>query len=357
MVKLEAYFRDLVEGRRRSLYDRAVFTLLFLVSLPYASAMAIRAFLYRIGIMPAKSLSRPVVSVGNLVVGGTGKTPVTAWVADYLMKRGKRVAVLTRGYGGRLEGEVAVVADGIRRLLEPEDAGDEPCLLADLRPGLVVVMGSDRHRAGSLAMERFKPDIFILDDGFQHLRLKRDLNILLIDGKKPRGNGFIFPAGLLREPFTAVGRANLAIFTRSDGSVPPGINLPQKLDLCHARHHLAGYVSADGSMRPFAELKGRRGLAFAGIADPGGFFDSLEAEGVELAATLAFPDHSSYGEEECAALARLKLSCRADFLITTAKDAVKLASASAGKLPFYVARLEIAFYDSAPIEAALDKLL
>ncbi len=354
MVKLEAYFRDLVEGRRRSLYDRAVFTLLLLFSLPYASVMVIRACLYRMGIISAKSLPRPVVSVGNLVVGGTGKTPVTAWVADYLMKRGKRVAVLTRGYGGRLEGEVAVVADGLRRLLEPEDAGDEPCLLADLLPGLIVVMGSDRHRAGSLAMERFKPDFFILDDGFQHLRLKRDLDILLLDGKKPRGNGFTFPAGLLREPFSAASRANLAIFTRSDGTVPPGLTLPP---VCHARHHLAGFTSSDGTVRPFAELKGRRGLAFAGIADPAGFFDSLEAEGVELAATLAFPDHSSYGEEECAALARLKVSCRADFLITTAKDAVKLASASAGKLPFYVARLEIAFYDSAPLEEALDKLL
>lgn len=358
MVTGEVYFRELAEGKRRAPVDRAVLVFLLLCSIPYAAVMRLRAMLYRRGILSSHRLPRPVVSVGNIVVGGTGKTPMTLWIARYLMGRGKRVAVLTRGYGGRLEGQVAVVADGSRRLLEPVDAGDEPCLLADLLPGLIVVMGSDRYRAGCLAMERFSPDIFILDDGFQHLRLKRDLDILLMDGKKPTGNGCNFPAGFLREPVAAIKRAGLVIFTRSDGSDPDGVVLPAAMARCHARHRLTGFTTGNGGEpRPFSDLTGLRGLAFAGIADPDGFFDALEAAGVTLAATLAFPDHSSYGDDECAALARLKRSSRADFLVTTAKDAVKLATASAGEFPFHVARLEMEFHDPRPLVAALDKLL
>jgi len=358
MVAGEAYFRKLVEGKRLSPADRVVSILLLLCSIPYAGIMRLRSLLYGCGILPSKRLPRPVISVGNIVVGGTGKTPMTIWIADYLMRRGKRVAVLTRGYGGRLEGQVAVVADGSRRLLEPADAGDEPCLLAAQLPGLIVVMGSDRYAAGCLAMERFNPDIFILDDGFQHLKLRRDLDILLMDGKNPTGNGRMFPAGLLREPLSALRRAQLVLFTRSDGVDPDGIVLPEGVERCHARHQLTGFSTGrSAELRPFSDLKGLRGLAFAGIADPDGFFTTLEAAGVTLVATLAFPDHSSYGDEECAALARLKRSSRADFLVTTAKDAVKLASASAGEFPFHVARLDMAFYDAGPLTAALDKLL
>jgi tetraacyldisaccharide 4'-kinase len=358
MVTGETYFRDLVDGKRRSPLDRAVFALLLCCSLPYAAVMAARALLYRWGVLSSRRLPRPVISVGNIVVGGTGKTPMTAWIAAYLMGKGKRVAVLTRGYGGMLEGQVAIVSDGSRRLLGPLEAGDEPCLLADLLPGLIVVMGSDRYRAGCLAMERFRPDVFILDDGFQHLRLQRDLDIVLLDATRPKGNGHTFPAGLLREPFSAVGRAHLAVFTRSDGSDPAGIILPKGLPRCHARHQLTGFTAGENAdQRSFSELAGRRGLAFAGIADPDGFFNALEEVGVVLAATLAFPDHSTYGEEECAALARLKKSCRADFLITTAKDGVKLATASTAELPFYVARLDMAFHDPVPLQTALDKLL
>ncbi len=358
MVTGEAYFRELVDGTRRSPADRILFAFLRLCAIPYAVVMVVRAYLYRAGILASHRLPRPVVSVGNIVVGGTGKTPMTAWIASYLMGKGKRVAVLTRGYGGRLEGEVAVVADGTRRLLEPADAGDEPCLLADSLPGLIVVMGSDRFRAGTLAMTRFNPDIFILDDGFQHLKLKRDLDVVLLDGTNPRGNSLTFPAGLLREPFGAVGRASLVVFTRSDGRTPPGLPLPAGMPVCHAVHRLTGFTTTGGgALRPFDGLRGRRGLAFAGIANPAAFFDALEAEGLTLAATLAFPDHSVYGDEECAALARLRRGCGADYLITTAKDGVKFGSAVPADIPFYIACLEMAFHDEAPLRAALDNLL
>lgn len=354
----EAYFKELVEGRRTGVADQALLVLLRGCSHLYALIMGLRAAAYRTGLLASRRLPKPVISVGNLTTGGTGKTPTTAWIAAYLLKRGKRVAVLTRGYGGSLEGQVAVVADGRQRLLTPIEAGDEPCLLADLLPGLIVVMGSDRYAAGLMALERYNPDIFILDDGFQHLRLQRDLDILLLDATRPLGNGYALPAGFMRETLPAAARADIVVFTRCARDQQPAIDIPGNKPVCRALHGLTGCRPAvGGKQRPFAELAGLRGLAFAGIADPEAFFTALESAGLSLAATLSFPDHSGYGEEEVAALAGLRRSCRADYLITTAKDAVKLDAASGRELPFYIAELELVFHDSGPLIAALDKLL
>lgn len=357
-MKGEIYYRELLSGESSSLADRLVFCLLRLVAIIYGMVMRTRSLAYSSGLFRCHSLPRPVISVGNIVVGGTGKTPMTAWIADYFLQRGKKVAVLTRGYGGSLEGEVAIVSDGTKRLLTPWQAGDEPCLLADMLPGLIVVMGSNRYQAGVLAQEQFNPDIFILDDGFQHLRLQRDLDILLLDAARPLGNGFTFPAGFLREPVAAVRRAQVVVFTRSDAQLPPQLTLPDSTVTLFALHRLTGFrtLSGDGP-RPFSELKSLRGLAFAGIAAPEGFFAALEKAGLNLAATLAFPDHTSYGDDEYAALARLRSSSRADYLITTAKDAIKIDCATGKEVPFYLATLEMAFRDVRPLSNELDKFL
>jgi tetraacyldisaccharide 4'-kinase len=320
--------------------------------------MCVRAAAYRLSIFRSRTLPRPVISVGNLTVGGTGKTPVTAWTAAYLLGKGKKVAVLSRGYGGSLEGTVAVVSDGVKRLLTPLEAGDEPCLLADHLPGLIVVIGSRRYDAGRLAMERFQPDIFILDDGFQHLSLKRDLNILLLDATKPFGNGFVFPAGLLREPVSAINRCDLVVVTRADSSDTTVKQIPGHIPVISSEHRLSGFrPHSGGDIRSFEGLKGLKGLAFAGIAEPGRFFDSLEECGVKLVATLAFPDHTEYGDDEIAALAKLKRSSSADYLITTMKDAVKLPVNQVSDFPFYVAELEVVFHGETLLKAALDNLI
>ncbi len=357
-MKGEEYFKALLSGERQGAADRLLLVLLRVSAVLYSLVMRLRAAAFAAGLLRSHKLPRPVISVGNITLGGTGKTPMTAWLARYFLSRGKRVAVLSRGYGGRLEGTVAIVADGNRRLLEPEEAGDEPCLLADLVPGVMVVIGSDRYRAGCLAMERLNPDIFILDDGFQHLRLRRDLNILLLDSREPFANGRTLPAGFLREPVSAAGRADLALFTRCSDDVQVTVPLPVNVPTCRARHRLSGFTSlSDSTQRRFEELAGLRGVAFAGIADPAGFFDELEHEGVVLAATLAFPDHTGYGDDECAALARLLRSTRADYLITTAKDAVKLMALGSEEVPCYVASLELEFSDPALLGERLDKLL
>jgi tetraacyldisaccharide 4'-kinase len=274
------------------------------------------------------------------------------------MKKGLKVAVLTRGYGGRLEGKVAVVADGHKQILSADDAGDEPALMAKMLPGLIVVMGSDRYKAGCLAMELYKPDIFILDDGFQHLRVRRDLDILLLDASNPFGSGAVFPAGTLREPVSASNRADLIILTRcSDANEAVPSHLPAK-PLAKAFHGLGGVrKSLSGEVLPFSELANKRGAAFAGIADPLFFFDSLEKKGLRLVATLSFPDHNQYGEQETAALARLLKTAKADYLITTAKDAVKIGGLINDSAPFYIASLEIEFFDRSVLETEINKIL
>lgn len=352
----EQYFRDLTDGKLPGLRDRLLLALLRGVALPYGFLLRLRASAYRSGLFRSHRLPVPVISVGNIVLGGTGKTPMVAWLAEYLVGRGLRVAVLSRGYGGSAEGELRIVCDGKTMLSTPEEAGDEPCLLAQKVPGLMVVIGSDRHRAGLLALAELKPDIFILDDGFQHLRLERDLNILLLDATRPFANGRTLPAGFLREPVGAAERADLVVYTRCAAGQRAD-QLPGRPS-CRTSHRLSGLAPlGGGGGTGFEAMKGARVTAFSGIANPSAFFDLLEQEGVRLAATLAFPDHTSYGEEEIAAICRLKQSSRSSILVTTEKDAVKLAPYRERLGECYVTLLELAADDWTPLTAALEKLL
>ncbi len=355
MAVLPHYFRDLWNGRRNGPADRLALYLLTTLSFPYAAALRLRSEAYAAGLFRSRRLPRPVVSVGNLTVGGTGKTPMAVHLARWFMGRGKRVAILSRGYGGSLEGKTRIVTDGREIFLSPEEAGDEPYLMAFSLPGAMVVIGTDRYRAGCLALERLEPDIFILDDGFQHLRLERDLNILLLGCARPFGNGRTLPAGALREPVSAAGRADLIIFTRCTSKNPP---LSTGKPWCAASHRLTGVIPLEGGVtQPLSSLGGLKGVAFAGIAEPAAFFGSLQREGLDPAATHAFPDHCRYGETEIAALLKLRDECSADYLITTGKDAVKLAPYRERLGNVYAAGLELEFADPGPLHAALEKLL
>jgi len=356
MGSFERYYRELWEGKRRSPGDLLLVGLLTPLSLIYSLAVRVRAQLYAAGIRHSRRLGRPVVSVGNLSVGGTGKTPMVALLARDLIAGGRRVAVLTRGYGGTTKGGCRVVSDGTGLLATAAECGDEPCLLARSVSGLIVVVGSDRFQAGRMALERFSPDLFILDDGFQHLRLHRDLNILLLDGRRPFGNGRLLPAGLLREPVSAVRRADLVVLTRcGDTEVTiPVTGVP----VCRSSHRLKGFAPLDGGpVAPFSALRGRRGVACAGIADPGSFFSALREAGVELSAALAFTDHCRYGEGEMGLLKRAFVRTGADFLITTEKDAVKLSSFGSALGEAYAAVLEIELHDPAVLTNEVEKLL
>jgi len=357
-VKGETYFRQLVTAERKRTVDRLLLWLLKFCALPYATVMRLRALFYKFNILTVKRLPLPVISVGNITTGGTGKTPTVLLIASELIKRGKRVVVLTRGYGGSLEGETRIVCDGKKLLLSSVEAGDEPCLLASSLPGLMVVMGSDRYRAGCLAVKELSPDCFLLDDGFQHQRLARDLDILLLDCTAPFSNGWTLPAGFLREPVNAVKRADLVIMTRCLSGVGQTVFLPVQIPVCYSSHTLKGFTPlSGGDVFPLSQLKGKRVAAFCGIADPIAFFNSVESSGVSLVSTLAFPDHAVYGTREMEAVGRLKQQFKADCLLTTAKDAVKLKQFSAIMGDCFIVKLELTLHDSVPLMAALDKII
>lgn len=354
---LATYWRTFANGTRSGFPE--ILLLLFLVpfSLIYALAQKLRPWLYQLGLCSDRKLSRPVISIGNLSVGGTGKTPVAAYIANLLIKQGLQVAVLSRGYGGSLEGQCAIVSDGKTIRLTARECGDEPLLLAATVPGLMVVIGSDRYAAGMLALEQISPDIFLLDDGFQHLALQRDLDILLLDCKHPFGNGWTLPAGLLRELPGAAQRADLIVQTRCpEKTIPPAV--PGK-PFCCARHTLSDLVPlSGGAPLTFAELRESKVLAFAGIAEPQSFFADLQQQGLNLVHTLCLADHSAYNAATSAQITAALLSSGADFAITTQKDGVKL-----GHLPpqtaqkILLARLDLSIADPAPLLSLLHNLL
>lgn len=355
---LATYWRRMASGAGSGGGEGLLLLLLIPAAMIYGLLLQLRAAAYRRGLFPAVRLPRPVVSIGNITVGGTGKTPVTSQVARFLMERGLKVAVLSRGYSGRLEGETALVSDGRTLLLTAEECGDEPYLLASSIPGLIVVIGSDRHAAGQLALQSCTPDLFLLDDGFQHLRLRRDLNILLLDTRRPFGNGWCLPAGLLREPRGEAERADLVVMTRCPEGVVPLSPVPGK-PRCLARHELGTLIPLTGGAPcSFDGLRGRRAVAFCGIAEPDHFFDALRQKGVALISTQPFPDHERYDDTRIAELERFIAASGADCVLTTEKDGVKL-----GRLaPQYadrilLARLELIFDDPAPLQQLLLNLL
>ena len=349
------WWRGVADGSNRSAVVFALRLLLAPLALLYGMALRIRALLYQAGILATRRLPCPVISIGNLTVGGTGKTPVTILVARELQHRGCRVAVLSRGYGGSLEGQVAVVSDGESLLLGPEQAGDEPCLLARRVSGLIVVIGSDRYQAGLMALERFRPDLLLLDDGFQHIRLHRDLNILLLDATRPFGNGWTLPLGMLREPRTALKRADLALFTRCHGTEPlPALTVPTS----RSYHRLTGFLSAvTGEAVPLEQLQQGRVAAFAGIAEPSSFFEALRQIGIAPVATLNLPDHEPYHAAGLEQIEHLIASAEPDWLITTEKDGVKLQGGGhIWNSRLVTARLEVQLEDRELLTRILDKL-
>jgi tetraacyldisaccharide 4'-kinase len=352
------YWRELASGSRTSPADNLVLLLLTPWAWLYGLALRLRAVLYMIGLLKTLRLPRPVVSIGNITVGGTGKTPVTGYIARTLLSWGYKVAVLSRGYGGTLEGQTCVVSDGATIMLSATECGDEPYLLAATVPGLMVVIGTDRYAAGQAAMQQLVPDIFLLDDGFQHLRLHRDLNILLQDFSRPFGNGLTLPKGILREPSAAARRADLVILTRA----PVGATISADtggIPRCLSRHTLTDLLPLGSrSPVPFSRVLGHTVLAFAGIADPDSFFNGLREMGVNLVHTRRFPDHVVYNHERREELAEAMRTSGADLMITTEKDGVKLGGLSGEYAArTLLARLELSIDNPARLKGMLTDLL
>jgi tetraacyldisaccharide 4'-kinase len=303
----------------------------FLALLSLMYGLAVRLWLIVRQNRPRKSLPGVVISIGNLTVGGTGKTPLACMLAEWAVEKGHGTAVLSRGYGGNNKSKVLVVSDGNDLFAGPDRAGDEPYLMARKLQGVPVIISKNRYLAGLEAVTRFRSRLMILDDGFQHIGLKRDLDIVLIDAGKPFGNGHLLPWGPLREPVENLARADVIILTRSGQS--PGLYHPADIlgKFIREKPVFRGDHVPEKVVFPFKEtaikpefLKGKRVIAFAGIARPGAFKRSLEELGARIVDFRSFGDHHRFSPRELDSLMSRKEQIGADYLITTEKDWVRL---------------------------------
>ncbi|MBU0479501.1 MAG: tetraacyldisaccharide 4'-kinase [Proteobacteria bacterium] len=298
----------------------------------YSALMKVRATAYRTGVFSSIKLEVPVVSIGNLTMGGSGKTPMVMAVARLLQRQGKKPAIISRGYGGRARGDVNLVSDGAKIFLNAEEAGDEPLLLAESLPGIPVVTGSQRKLTGPYAVKELGADLIIMDDGFQHLALSRDLDLVLFKAPFLLGDGRVFPGGYLREPISALARAHAFVINGVDELSADRVE------------EFAGYLAEIFPGRPIFKIgyglgtpvdihgkavttlqSGEKCFVFCGLADPESFRLSLKRSGYEIAGFQSFPDHHAYTAGDLEKLAR-KACGRT--LLTTEKDLVKLKDIS-----------------------------
>lgn len=301
-------------------------------SVLYGAGVRLRLGAYHQGLFKRKSLPGFVVSIGNITAGGTGKTPASAMLAGWARTQGYRVAILSRGYGGGYRSEVLEVSDGHSIKADPHETGDEAYLLARRLSGVPVVLSKRRYLAGMYAHEKFGTELFILDDGFQHLEIRPDLNIALIDALDPFGNGHLLPWGLLREPVNQLARADAFILTRvgEQGSGEKAMDLLREkfpsIRIFRADHRPDGVVFPHTHLTLGADsLSGRRILAFAGIAQPKVLRDALLRLGADVVYFKGFRDHYQFREDEIAAIIQRSEALGADFLLTTEKDWVRIA--------------------------------
>lgn len=317
------------------------------LSILYRALTQTRLTAYEKGLLHITKLDVPVISVGNLTTGGTGKTPVVEWVCRALATSQRRVCVLTRGYG-RVNPEARVlVSDGSTILATATEAGDEPLLLAqNLKGEAAVISDADRAAAGRWAGREFGTDVFVLDDGFQHLRLARNLDLLVIDATNPWGGGQLLPFGRLRESPRGAARADCIVVTRADceqdlDSLKKEIRrFNQKCPIFMSKMKVSGITRLGSSFEEAISTLPQPVAAFCGVGNPQSFFDQVRRAGFNPVLTQVFSDHHWYDQTEIESLCRKSRDSGARSLITTAKDAVKLQALNF-ELPCYVLNIEI----------------
>jgi tetraacyldisaccharide 4'-kinase len=338
---------------------------LFAISIVYGGLIKLREALYKKGILQSKRLPCPVVSIGNITVGGTGKTPMTVYVAELIRRFGYKVAIVSRGYKGKAEKTGGIVYDGRVICMEPDQAGDEPFMMAKRLRSVPVIVGKDRFKAGMLAVKEFKPDVVLLDDGFQHLRLYRDIDLVLLDFNSPFGNGNLLPRGILREPASSLSRADALILTRSD-SVPGSIKaklldrlmyLSQKRSVYVTFHtpYIFKVVTAAGDIENSAlsksqdwdseNIKGRKVFAFSGIARNEDFKHTVESFGCDVSGFAGFQDHHTYSDEDINTILRSAKDAGAEIVCTTEKDYARMGHRKSWPIDLVIIGIEIAFGD------------
>jgi tetraacyldisaccharide 4'-kinase len=341
-------FRDLVSGRRRGAGASALRGMLRAAEVPYAAAVDWRNRLYDRGHATVHRAGVPVVSVGNLTLGGTGKTPMVKWLAQRLQKQGLRVAIVSRGYGSNGDAQ-----------------NDEALELRQALGDVPHVQNPDRVAAAENAISQFGSQVIVLDDGFQHRRLARDLDIVLLDALEPFGYDHVFPRGTLREPSIGLERAHVVCLSRSDAISPRQRNairdrvrqLAPGAAWCECTHAASGLIDTTGHLHALAELVGRRVAAFCGIGNPAGFRHTLDGTGCQIVAWREFPDHHAYRPEDLAAVDRAAADSNAEFIVCTHKDLVKLTKEWIADRPVLALAIEMRFLTGQELlETALESV-
>jgi len=336
----------LLEGWERG-FSPAPAALLGALARGYRGALALREWLYAQGVLRARRVECPVVSIGNLTVGGTGKTPAVELAVRTLRELGRRPAVISRGYRRRSRG-VQVVADTAAIRLDADEAGDEAFLLARRLPGVPVVVGANRYEAARLALDRYGVTAIVLDDGFQHRTLVKDLEVVMVRAANPWGNGRLLPGGPLREPLAALARAHLVVAAGAEdaaglAAVARAVaRWAPEVPVLGARYVAVECWEAERMQpRALAALAGARLVAFAGIAVPEAFARTLAALGVRAVDLVPFPDHYWYRPEDLRALEARAARAGADALVTTEKDWARLRRLPPPTRPLLVVSVQL----------------
>jgi tetraacyldisaccharide 4'-kinase len=301
-----------------------------ILSFFYSGIVTLRNRLYDNNIFKEVKLSCPVISVGNITVGGTGKTPCVIMLARMLKENGFRPAIISRGYGGHSTGPVNIVSDGDKILLDSETAGDEPFLMANVLKGIPVITGARRIITGQAAIDQLGANILVCDDAMQHRQIFRDVNLVLLDSAGLNGNYHVLPRGKLREPVEELRRASAILLTHADDDAMLDTQIEEVIKahgipIFRSIHQAEDIISGDEKVqKPISELRNKDVYAFCGIANPDSFKKTLLAAGAKILFFEVFPDHHPYSAKEIEKIKKDLLKSGADYLMTTQKDAMRL---------------------------------
>lgn len=375
--KIVRFVADVLYDRDKSLLARSIGFVLLPFSFIFWGIVNLRIFLYRKKFLKSQALGCHVIVVGNITMGGTGKTPVAEYLAKELLARGRHPAIISRGYKSRSEPNYKkvlrwlmhlppippkVVSDGKTIFFNSERAGDEPYMLAKNLPNVPVVVDKDRVKAGHYAIKRLGADILILDDGYQYFRLHSSLRLALVDKSNPFGNGFLLPRGILREPVSHLGRASCILLTKSDGARDEVLEKKIRqanpsADIIECTHRPCYLVEhATGAVLPLEKIKGKKVSIFSGIASPEGFEKFILSLGADIVYCKRYIDHHRFTANELSSIG--ERSRGADYIVTTEKDAVRINRGAIFPISLYFLRVEVKFLKNEVVIARmLDEIL
>jgi len=340
MNKLRLHLQNAMTGSQTG-NPTVFFSFLYMLSVVYGWGVKLRSLLFNRGIIMAKKLPCRVISIGNLTVGGTGKTPMTIYIAEMIREFGLKPAVISRGYKGAAEKVGGIVSDGRKILMKPSDSGDEPFMIAQQLGNIPVLVGHNRYQIGKRAVNKFLPDVIVLDDAFQHRQLYRDIDLVLVDDQTLFGNGHLLPRGILREPVCALMRADAFVLTRcADFSslsrntlekiapatpVFKAFHVPYVYAVFHPRNSDRVRSHSSKSPEDLSFLRDAGVFVFSGIAKNKEFYRMIKEKTKNVLGFTAYPDHYPYSEPDLRNIARQAEQLKADYIVTTEKDYARIS--------------------------------